>query len=650
MFGDEVAVDDLADVLGTSVGTLLSSLGEVTATGVMVSTSDGVVFRDERERQGIYEDIPEPVRRGLHRQIGRLLLERGGAAAAAAGHLTLATRSGDRSALHDLDRVIDELRPRAPDTAAVVATQALDLTEPADPSRYDRTVRAVEAHLAARRLDEGVDLARRALAGGQVPADPAARLRLAVASVQLVRGEAASARAEAEAVLAGRGGSDLTRGDAEVARLVALLSGADFRLARAPADAILAGEAGGGGEALAGALYVMGFIAWADARVADALGFVRAAMARIDPARRAAFPIYPRLVLAPMLTAVGEFEAAHVCLEGARARIDDHGAGMWADGPLVARARNHFAAGRLDAAVADAEAGLAVAAALGTQFFAPRAQATLAEVALLRGDVAEAERRMAEAQCLPTSPTASFGADTMTWVGARVVEAAAGPEAAVDSLARVYDNLSEHRRLFLETPAAAAWMARTATAVGRHQQAETVVRFVDQLAVDNREFEGIVASAVHARGVLEHDVHALEQAALAHRHPWARASAWEDAGRELDLGGGSSTDAFERALSIYEEIGAECDASRVRACLRELGVRHRHGRQADRPVSGWSSLTDTELVVAGHVAEGLTNVVVARRMYLSRHTVDFHLRQIFRKLDIHSRVELTRLTLARAVP
>ena len=58
---------------------------------------------------------------------------------------------------------------------------------------------------------------------------------------------------------------------------------------------------------------------------------------------------------------------------------------------------------------------------------------------------------------------------------------------------------------------------------------------------------------------------------------------------------------------------------------------------------GWASLTVTEARVARVVAEGLTNGDVAGRMFLSRHTVDFHLRQIYRKLGIRSRVELTRL-------
>jgi DNA-binding CsgD family transcriptional regulator len=66
-----------------------------------------------------------------------------------------------------------------------------------------------------------------------------------------------------------------------------------------------------------------------------------------------------------------------------------------------------------------------------------------------------------------------------------------------------------------------------------------------------------------------------------------------------------------------------------------------------RPGFGWSSLTDTESTVAALVADGLTNREIATRMFLSPHTIDFHLRQVFRKLDIRSRVELTRMVLER---
>ncbi len=87
------------------------------------------------------------------------------------------------------------------------------------------------------------------------------------------------------------------------------------------------------------------------------------------------------------------------------------------------------------------------------------------------------------------------------------------------------------------------------------------------------------------------------------------------------------------------QAAAVRDAARVR---RRLGVRRRHFTYADRPGSGWASLTDTERAVSDLVAQGLTNQKIANRMFLSVHTVAFHLRQVFRKLDIGSRVDLAR--------
>jgi|SRR4051794_1581585 len=56
--------------------------------------------------------------------------------------------------------------------------------------------------------------------------------------------------------------------------------------------------------------------------------------------------------------------------------------------------------------------------------------------------------------------------------------------------------------------------------------------------------------------------------------------------------------------------------------------------------SGWDSLTDQELAVARLVELALTNGQIARRLFLSPHTVNYHLRWIFRKLGIRSRVQL----------
>jgi DNA-binding CsgD family transcriptional regulator len=59
----------------------------------------------------------------------------------------------------------------------------------------------------------------------------------------------------------------------------------------------------------------------------------------------------------------------------------------------------------------------------------------------------------------------------------------------------------------------------------------------------------------------------------------------------------------------------------------------------------WRTLTDAELRVAELVAGGLTNRNIAEYLNLSPHTVDAHLKHIYTKLDIHSRVELTVLAL-----
>ena len=52
------------------------------------------------------------------------------------------------------------------------------------------------------------------------------------------------------------------------------------------------------------------------------------------------------------------------------------------------------------------------------------------------------------------------------------------------------------------------------------------------------------------------------------------------------------------------------------------------------------SLTESELRIAELVASGMTNRSIAEYLILSPHTVDTHLKHIYTKLDIHSRVEL----------
>jgi len=63
----------------------------------------------------------------------------------------------------------------------------------------------------------------------------------------------------------------------------------------------------------------------------------------------------------------------------------------------------------------------------------------------------------------------------------------------------------------------------------------------------------------------------------------------------------------------------------------------------DATAHRWSSLTEAERNIAQQVARGLTNRETAALLFLSPHTVDYHLRQIYRKLAVQSRVEMARV-------
>jgi DNA-binding CsgD family transcriptional regulator len=65
---------------------------------------------------------------------------------------------------------------------------------------------------------------------------------------------------------------------------------------------------------------------------------------------------------------------------------------------------------------------------------------------------------------------------------------------------------------------------------------------------------------------------------------------------------------------------------------------------------GWASLTDSELAVVGLVVQGMTNREVAERLLVSPHTVSTHLRHVFEKLELNSRVELATAAARHRVP
>jgi len=156
----------------------------------------------------------------------------------------------------------------------------------------------------------------------------------------------------------------------------------------------------------------------------------------------------------------------------------------------------------------------------------------------------------------------------------------------------------------------------------------------------------IAATAAQVRGLVERSHAYLHEAVdLFERTPrrLELAAALEDMGVELiATDREAAIDALGRTLALYTELGATWDARRVRSRLRELGVRRRLVA-AEPETNGWAALTTSELTVTRLVAEGLTNREVAERLFVSPHTVSSHLRHVFSKLGITSRVELARV-------
>ncbi len=197
---------------------------------------------------------------------------------------------------------------------------------------------------------------------------------------------------------------------------------------------------------------------------------------------------------------------------------------------------------------------------------------------------------------------------------------------------------------------AAVLLVRGALAEGNRSKAVWLLKSTQQLAAAKPGQRDMAAAAAHVRGLVDRDPACLEQAASTYSAPLARAKATEDAGLAW-AGQGDQDNAvvwLRGAYALYEELGTAGPMARVRAQLRAAGVRLHHWKRADKPAYGWQSLTETEQRIADLVANGLSNRQVAGRLFLSTHTVAFHLRHIYWKLDVNSRVQLARLAAEQA--
>ena len=91
-----------------------------------------------------------------------------------------------------------------------------------------------------------------------------------------------------------------------------------------------------------------------------------------------------------------------------------------------------------------------------------------------------------------------------------------------------------------------------------------------------------------------------------------------------------------RAYDSLNTTGVTAFAERARHELAATGQRVK----SRKVLTGRQELTAQELHIARLAAEGYTNPEIGAELYLSRHTVEWHLKKVFAKLDVTSRLHL----------
>ncbi|MEV7425282.1 LuxR C-terminal-related transcriptional regulator [Streptomyces sp. NPDC091212] len=650
VLGSPFAPEDLSAMLGEAPVGLLAAVDEAVGRRLLVCGEHDLAFRSEPVWRVLLDSVPPPLRALLRRQAAEMLLARPGGIERAALQLVHIAQPGNREALRVIAEGAQRLLAADPSTAAWLATRGMELLAPGRAERVRLAKTAVEAFTRAGDLDRAMTLAKDTIdEASRLPAPlPAAltgdigALRASMSAALLLLGNTRMAHRTARDALAARE-DGFQHPEAVITHLAAsYLTGdstADERARKIVGAPDLHSRA-----VRVGALTFHACGQWREGRVGDAVGTLRGAVT-LDREGEDTQLLDPRWFLALALTRTDEYEeAATVIRCSARAAASETRTLATAV-PALLLAPLHLAQGRLD------EAEEAVRGGVGADgpylpMLAPQAWLVLAQVALRRGALAQAEEHIRTLEKdFPQDVSSPWWA-ARRLLNAQLAEAQAGPRAATETLAEIGANAGALRELVLEDPATAAWCVRCALAADMPDVVRAVIDTTEYLRARNRRVPAVLAAATHARALAEGDVEALVQAGRLHRSPWARAAAAEDHAGLL-LGRGDHETAIgelDRAMNAYGALGGERDAARVRARLRRLGVRRRHWTRAKRPDSGWESLTKTERKVAELVAGGLTNQQAARHLFISPHTVGFHLRQIYRKLGIRSRVALSRFT------
>lgn len=656
VLGREFDLGTAARMLGRQVGSLLSGVEAVLNAGLLSADSPRLAFRHDLIRQAVHENLPLAVRTALHREAADSLRGIGARSAEVAWHVVMSGGPVDDDAVTTLTTAVQELSSSAPDAAADLAQRVAGLLPPHDRRRITLLTDAAEYLGRTRRVHEALDLVDATLPEGLEPLQEA-HLRLVAAEIHQAAGDDAAAMTHLQQALA----------------LPALPSDLRVRLLKTKATGhvylgdITAAEQTGpwlveasyrshDPAVVVSAMVFQSQTSFYRGRLSRALELAEEATRRAGTQSAALYlrpPRIPALWLATVLTATDRLaDTGRILREGQR-EAEALGLGWSLPHWHAARACALLEQGALDDAAVEAEASLMVADELEITLPKPQARSVLALVEIRRGDLAKARDHLRAAETGSGTHTTQRYGPWMSLARAGLADAEGEDGEAAVALTESFKS-PEPTRLLAVPPSHWPAIVRIALRGEDPSVAQAVSGALRSLTTQDESRQIIGAVRAHVDGLLHRDPRALGSAITGYRstgRPLALAAACEDLG-ELMAASADTTPAipyFEEAGQLAAASGAGRDQERIRRRLRRLGVRTAPVRNHTAGPQGLGNLTESERKLIPLVVEGLTNRAIADQLYVSVHTVNTHMKHIFTKLGINSRVELTRLAIERGI-